>query len=157
MTGCGAKDLASIIKQVQDALNGLGETANSGWLKQTAQVRMMQLDVLDTIDALGAETIVPGHGAVCGPEVIGEVRAYVRFVLDAARKGFDAGVPAGDVAKDLDLGQFAELTDAERIVPNLHRAYSEFRGEPRATPLPQQEMFQAMIAYNGGQPLRCLA
>ena len=115
------------------------------------------LEALDRLEALGAETIVPGHGDICGPEAIGTVRDYVRFVLDAARAGFDAGVSAGDLSKDLDLGRFAELTDAERIVPNLHRAYSECRGEPRATPLPLQEMFQAMIAYNGGQPLRCLA
>ena len=30
----------------------LGQTANSDWLKQTAQLRLMQLDALDTIDAL---------------------------------------------------------------------------------------------------------
>jgi hypothetical protein len=30
----------------------LGQTANNDWLKQTAQVRLMQLDALDTIDAL---------------------------------------------------------------------------------------------------------
>ena len=115
------------------------------------------LEALDTIEALGAETIVPGHGAVCGPDVIPAVRSYIHFVLAAARRGFDAGLAAADVARDLDLGQFAGLTDAERIVPNLHRAYSEFRGEAPATPLPLLEMFQAMIAYNGGQPLRCLA
>ena len=115
------------------------------------------LEALDTLAALGAETIVPGHGAVCGAEAIAAVRGYVEFVLAAARKGFDAGTPAGEVAKALDLGPFAALTDAERIVPNVHRAYSEFRGEPRGTPLPLQEMFQAMVDYNGGQPLRCLA
>jgi cyclase len=115
------------------------------------------LEALDTLEALGAETIVPGHGALCGPESIAAVRSYIRFVLDAARKGFDAGAPATEVARDLDLGPYAELTDPERIVPNLHRAYSEFRGEPRATALPLGEMFQAMVAYNGGQPLRCLA
>ena len=115
------------------------------------------LEALDTIEALGAETIVPGHGAICGPDVIHQVRSYIRFVLEAARMGFDAGASASDLAKDLDLDQFADLTDPERIVPNLHRAYSEFRGEPRATPLPLLEMFQAMVAYNGGLPLRCLA
>ncbi len=31
------------------------------------------LTALDRIEALGAETIVPGHGEICGPAVIGEV------------------------------------------------------------------------------------
>jgi hypothetical protein len=31
----------------------LAETSNSDWLKQTAQLRLMQLDALDAIDALG--------------------------------------------------------------------------------------------------------
>jgi cyclase len=115
------------------------------------------MEALDTIEALGAEVIVPGHGAICGPEAIGAIRGYIRFVLDAARRGFDAGADAGDVARDLDLGVYAGLTDPERIVPNIHRAYSELRGEPRATPLPLGKMFEAMVAYNGGQPLRCLA
>jgi cyclase len=36
---------------------------------------------------LGATTIIPGHGPVCGPEVIDDVLAYLNFVLDLARAG----------------------------------------------------------------------
>lgn len=115
------------------------------------------LEALETLEGLDAQTIVPGHGAVCGKEAIAPTRAYIQFVLAEARKGFDAGKPAAEVARALDLGPFAGLTDPERIVPNVHRAYSEFRGEARGAPLPLMEMFQAMIDYNGGQPLRCLA
>lgn len=114
------------------------------------------LEALDRLDALGAETIVPGHGPVAGPEVIEAVRHYLLFIQNTAREGFAAGTDPRDLARDLDLGEFADLHDPERVVPNLHRAYSELRGEPRATPLGPQ-MFQEMIEYNGGQPLRCLA
>ena len=115
------------------------------------------LDALDMLEALGAETIVPGHGPVCGPEAIAIVRSYIRFVLDAAKQGFEAGTDPKELARGLDLGPFGDLTDPERIVPNLYRAYSELRGEPRAAPLPLLEMFQGMVEYNGGRPLRCLA
>ncbi|MFN0095695.1 MAG: MBL fold metallo-hydrolase [Dehalococcoidia bacterium] len=115
------------------------------------------LRALDRFEALGPAVVVPGHGPVSGPEVFAAVRAYVRFVLDAAKRGLDAGVSPAEVAKELDLGPYAALTDAERLVPNLHRAYSELRGEPWATPLPVMEMMRAMVEYNGGRPLRCIA
>ncbi len=115
------------------------------------------LDALDRIEALGAETIVPGHGEVCGPAVIGEVRAYLRFIEEKARRGFESGVAPLDLARDLDLGPFSEWHDRERLVPNLHRAYSELRGEPRGAALDFAQLFREMLDYNGGKPLRCLA
>ncbi len=115
------------------------------------------LDALDTIAALGAETIVPGHGEVCDAGAIDDVRAYLRFVLESARTGLAANVEPLELARGLDLGPFAGLHDRERIVPNLHRAYAELRGERRGAPLDALRMFEEMLVFNGGQPLRCLA
>lgn len=115
------------------------------------------LESLERLEALGAETIVPGHGAVCGPGILDEIRAYLRFVQEHARRGFEMGAEPLELAASLDLGPFAELCDAERIVGNLHRAYSELRGEPRGTSLPMSTIFPEMVTWNGGEPLRCLA
>jgi cyclase len=115
------------------------------------------LAALDVVESLGAERIVPGHGAVAGPEVIGVVRAYMHFIQETARWGAEAGVEPLVLARDLDLGAFAGLHDAERVVPNLHRAYAELRGEPWGAPMNYGLMFREMLAYNGGRPLRCLA
>lgn len=115
------------------------------------------IEALDRLEAFQAATIIPGHGAVCGPEVIGRVRKYLHFIRDSARAGFEKGADATEWAATLTLGEFAELTDSERLVPNIHRAYSELRGEPRGTALDLGKMFAAMVAYNGGKPLRCLA
>jgi cyclase len=115
------------------------------------------LDALDTIEALGAETIVPGHGPVCGPAAIAAVRDYLRFIEETAKRGSAAGIEPLELARDLDLGRFAGLTDPERLVPNLHRAYAELRGERRGAPMDFRRMFDEMLAYNGGRPLRCLA
>lgn len=114
------------------------------------------IEVLPALRALGAETVVPGHGSVCGPDVFDEIDAYLRFVQDTAARGFRADTPPLELAQATDLGAFARLTDPERIAGNLHRAYSELRGEPRGAPLGAQ-LFDDMVAYNGGQPLRCLA
>ena len=114
------------------------------------------LDALGRLRALGAETIVPGHGAICGPRVLDDIEAYLRLVQSAARLGFEADAPPLEVARGLDLGRFDEWLDGERLAANIHRVYSELRGEPLGTPLPPQAI-QDMIALNNGQPPRCLA
>ena len=72
--------------------------------------------------------IVPGHGPVCGVEALDVIERYFRFVLDLAAEIDAAGVTPLDAARDTDLGEFADLTDAERLVGNLHRALFERRG-----------------------------
>jgi cyclase len=114
------------------------------------------IDALDRLRALGAETIVPGHGAICAPGVMDDLTEYLQLVLDAARRGMAAGVEPLEVACGLDLGRFGAWLDGERLVSNLHRAYSELRGEPRGAPLPSKAVTD-LIAFNGGKLPTCLA
>jgi len=111
------------------------------------------LETLDELERLGAETIVPGHGSLCGPDAIAAVRAYLEFVLDTAQRGLDAGMTPLEVARATDLGPFTPLVDGERIVGNLHRAYADLRGEPRGAPLDLPAIVADMVAYHGG-PIR---
>ncbi|MGE3073131.1 MAG: MBL fold metallo-hydrolase [Dehalococcoidia bacterium] len=115
------------------------------------------LQALDRIEALGAETIVPGHGSVTGPGAIRDVRDYLLFIQETAKRGMHAGTPPLELARSLDLGKFEPLHDKERLVPNLHRAYSELRGERWGAALDFRMMFSEMLEYNGNQPLRCFA
>jgi cyclase len=125
------------------ALNG----SISGWI-----------EVLETVlRPLGARTLVPGHGPVCGPEVIDDVLAYLRFVQHAAREANAARLSPLQAARAVDLGDFKDLLDAERIVGNLHRAYLELDGAERGAPIGLARAFGDMIAYNGGRPLTCHA
>ena len=48
------------------------------------------LEAIQRLRDLGAETIVPGHGPVCGPELFDPTEAYLRFVQKVAKEGFDA-------------------------------------------------------------------
>ena len=52
------------------------------------------LTVLDQIDKLGIERVVPGHGPVSGPDRIQETREYVSGILEAARASTGAPLPA---------------------------------------------------------------
>lgn len=114
------------------------------------------IEALDRLRALGAETIVPGHGAICGPAVIDDVAAYFELVQQAAREGMAAGIEPLEAARELDLGRFGAWLDRERLPPNLHRAYSELRGEPRGAALSPQAV-RDMIAFNDGNFPACLA
>ena len=116
------------------------------------------IEVLEqVVRPLGAVTIVPGHGPVCGPEVIEEVLGYLRFIQDLARKGKDAGLTPLDAARQADLGAYGDLTDSERVVGNLYRAYSELAGGERGAPIDRPGAWRNMVAYNGGRLLTCHA
>ena len=115
------------------------------------------LAALERLAGLGAETIVPGHGPVCGPEVIGRVTAYARFVQDVAARGKGAGLSPLELARETDLGEYAGLLDSERIVGNLYRAYAELDGASPGAPLDLDPILADMVAFNGGRPLSCYA
>ncbi|MEU0565288.1 MBL fold metallo-hydrolase [Nonomuraea sp. NPDC005983] len=115
------------------------------------------IEALSQLDELDAETIVPGHGEICGPEVIDRVRGYLRFVLATAERGRAAGLTPLETARESDLGEWAGLLDPERIVGNLHRAYAELDGLPPGGPIDLVAAVGDMITFNGGRPLSCLA
>ncbi len=111
----------------------------------------------EVVRPLGAETIVCGHGPVAGPEVVDQVLSYLRFVQNTAREAKAAGLSPLDAARQVDLGEFAELRDAERIAGNLHRAYAELDGAAPGAPIDVMAAIGDMITYNGGEPLSCHA
>jgi cyclase len=117
------------------------------------------IDVLEqVVKPLSPATIVPGHGDVCGPQAIDDVLGYLRFVLGVARRGRDAGLSPLEAAMQTDLGEYAGLSDRERIVGNLHRAYADLDAPAeRGVALNVAAVFGEMVAYNGGKPLHCVA
>jgi glyoxylase-like metal-dependent hydrolase (beta-lactamase superfamily II) len=87
----------------------------------------------DRIAALGAATVVPGHGPITDARGAQAVRAYLVYVRDEARKRFDAGLSARDAAFDIALGDYAAWGDAERIAVNVATLYREFAGDGGAS------------------------
>ncbi len=102
------------------------------------------LAALDEIIALAPETIVPGHGPLCGVEGPREMRAYLEYVRDEASCFFKAGLTALEAAQRIDLGPYGGWTEPERVVFNVERAYRELRGEPFDAPIDPVAMFRAM-------------
>ncbi|WP_159942340.1 MULTISPECIES: MBL fold metallo-hydrolase [unclassified Nocardiopsis] len=105
---------------------------------------------LDWLSAFAPEHVVPGHGPLLGAAaldaVLGAHERYYRFVLEGARAGIAEGMGPLENARALDLGEFADWADAERIVLNLHRAHAELTGAG-------MDLMAALgdaVAWNGG-------
>ncbi|MGI9000113.1 MAG: hypothetical protein ACR2GH_00445 [Pseudonocardia sp.] len=78
---------------------------------------------------------------------------YLRWVWELAVEGVAAGMSALDVAREADLGEFADLLDAERLVGNLRRAYVELtESGPLGTPIDLLDSFREMVEFHGGLP-----
>jgi cyclase len=115
------------------------------------------LDAIDRLRAFDADVVVPGHGPVCDMSVLDRLGDYYRFVQRVALDAHASGVTPLEAARDTDLGEFAELSDSERIVGNLHRAMFELDGAAPGAPIDLVGAITDMIVYNGNRPLRCLA
>jgi glyoxylase-like metal-dependent hydrolase (beta-lactamase superfamily II) len=101
------------------------------------------MKALDRIIELEPEAVVPGHGPVCGVEAVGELKRYLEYVASESRRFFEAGLPAFEAAKRIDLGPYADWDEPYRLIFNVERAYRELRGEPWNTPVNAVELFRA--------------
>lgn len=100
----------------------------------------------DRILDLKAKTIVPGHGPVTDDSGVRDVQRYLEYVRDEARARFDAGMDDEAAADDIDLSDFRDWGDAERIAANVANLYREFDpGLPKLTP---PELFVKMARWS---------
>jgi cyclase len=105
---------------------------------------------LDWLARFQPRVVVPGHGPLIDgadlPTVLATHERYYRLIQDAARAGIAEGLSPLEAAKQVDLGAFAALPDAERVVLNLHRAYAEAGGA-------EFDIIASLtdaVAFNGG-------
>jgi cyclase len=96
------------------------------------------LTACSRIIELGAKTIVPGHGPVTDESGVRDVQRYLSYVRDEARKRFDAGMDEETAADDIELTDFRDWGDPERIAANVATLYREFDPSLPATNPPEQ-------------------
>ncbi len=87
------------------------------------------LRACDRILAMDVETIVPGHGPITDKQGVIEVKTYLEYIFEEARKRYEAGMPALEAAMDIPLDRYATWTDGERIAVNVASIYRELRGD----------------------------
>jgi glyoxylase-like metal-dependent hydrolase (beta-lactamase superfamily II) len=105
------------------------------------------LEILDKINAMDVETIVPGHGPIGGKKELKEMSEYFRVLNSEAKKRFESGMSAGEAAADIRLGKFDNWIGPEQIIMNVVRLYNHFKGSV----LPDADrdgMLEATLEYN---------
>jgi cyclase len=97
------------------------------------------------IERLDVDVVIPGHGPITDREGARTVRRYLAFVREEAAARHAAGMDALDAALDIDLGEFADLGESERIAVNVESVYREL--EPDRPERTAAEMIAAMTQY----------
>ncbi|MFE3600866.1 MBL fold metallo-hydrolase [Streptomyces sp. NPDC059142] len=115
------------------------------------------LRALDVLRSLDASVVVPGHGPLTDPTAYDATERYLRYVTELAGTSHAQGLTPLEAARRADLGEFAELRESERLVANLHRAYTELAGEPEGSPLDLFTVVADMTTMNDGVPMACHA
>lgn len=115
------------------------------------------LAAIGAMRELGAETVVPGHGPVAGPELFDETERYLTWVAGLAEHGRARGLTPLDVARQAELGEFADWTCPERLVANLYRAYAEVDDAPLGAPVDEAAAIADIFAICDDEMPHCFA
>ena len=103
------------------------------------------LSALDRILALRPSLVVPGHGPVTDESGVRDLAHYLQYVADEATARFELGMDPLQAADDIDLSPFADWSEHERIVVNVHTIYRSL--DPSLPPLTVPEHFERMAAW----------
>jgi 2-keto-4-pentenoate hydratase/2-oxohepta-3-ene-1,7-dioic acid hydratase in catechol pathway/glyoxylase-like metal-dependent hydrolase (beta-lactamase superfamily II) len=105
----------------------------------------------DTMLALDAPTIVPGHGPITDADGIRAVRGYLEHVTEHADAAYRDGLSFQQAAEAIDLGPYADWLDAERVVVNVYQRYRELGAVMTDVPVTALLVLQAEWHANRGQ------
>ncbi|MFQ5880403.1 MAG: MBL fold metallo-hydrolase [Dehalococcoidia bacterium] len=90
----------------------------SGWIR-----------VIDRIQEMAIETIVPGHGPVGDRRELAQVREYLTLIRRQARRCFRAGMSLEEAARTVRIPKYGGWGEQGWVARNVGRLYQEFRGE----------------------------
>ena len=77
---------------------------------------------------MAPETVVAGHGPLCGTDGVRDMREYLEYVWEEASAHHAAGRTASQACQSIDPGHYASWNEPWRLAFNVHRAYKELDG-----------------------------
>jgi cyclase len=83
------------------------------------------IDACDRILAFDCDVIVPGHGPLTDADGVQATADYLAFVHQEASRRHAAGLSATEAAWDIDLGDYGDWGEFERIALNVDAVYRE--------------------------------
>ena len=83
----------------------------------------------DRILEWAPETVVPGHGPITDCSAIERLKTYLTYLAEEARQRFDGGMPVLEAAQDINIDDYGDWGESERMVANVASLYREFGDE----------------------------
>lgn len=114
------------------------------------------VDVCDRILEMDVEIVVAGHGPISTKDDVRKMRDYLIYVTEQARPRFEAGMDYLQAAYDIDLGEYRDWKDAERVVVTLQTLFDDFSGvveRPGRPPIPYYTEMKGFRHHLGRGPL----
>jgi cyclase len=87
---------------------------------------------LERIMALGAATVVPGHGPLAGNAAVADLKGYLEYLTVEAKTRYEAGLTPLEAARDIDMAAYSGWGEPERLVVNVHALYRDFGADTSA-------------------------
>jgi glyoxylase-like metal-dependent hydrolase (beta-lactamase superfamily II) len=104
------------------------------------------LTACDRLCALDVDVVVPGHGPVTDKDGVRAIHAYFTYIRGQAAERQRGGMGSLEAAFDIDLGEFADWGDAERIVVTVDTVYRDL--DPAHPVTDSFELFKQMGVYH---------
>ncbi|TWH34481.1 MULTISPECIES: MBL fold metallo-hydrolase [unclassified Aminobacter] len=105
------------------------------------------INVCDMVLDMDVETIVPGHGPLSTRDDVREMRDYLQYVTDKARPLWEAGMDYLEASYKVDLGQYRDREDAERVVVTIQTLFDDFDHAPERPVRPPIPYFAEMKSF----------
>jgi cyclase len=105
-----------------------------GWIAACRRIRQLEPTV-----------VVPGHGALADVDGVLRLERYLEWLEGEVSTRHAEGMRAIDAAWDLDLGQYADWGDSERLVVNVDTLYAGL--DPTHKKMNAVEAFREMARY----------
>jgi glyoxylase-like metal-dependent hydrolase (beta-lactamase superfamily II) len=101
---------------------------------------------------MDVDVVVPGHGPIATKEDVRRMRDYLLDVTEMARPLYEQGMDFLDAAYKIDLGEYRDWPDAERVIVTMRTLFDDFEAadeRPVHVPVPFFEMMQDMRNHLG--------
>lgn len=114
---------------INDGHPFLGHGNSKEWLNALTFIRQLRVD-----------TIVPGHGEVCGKEALQKLSEYIREMRTQVRKLYLAGRSKTETTSRVDLLHFFPISDRDRqkirkrFKASVGRVYEEIKADHNQSP-----------------------
>nr|WP_295467906.1 MBL fold metallo-hydrolase [Mesorhizobium sp.] len=88
------------------------------------------INVCDMVLDMDVETVVAGHGPISTKDDVRRMRDYLQYVTGKARPLWEQGMDYLEASYKIDLGEYRDWNDAERVVVTIQTLFDDFTDAP---------------------------